>query len=54
MNMKDFWVEMAISVILAVLKQTVKSPEKKAELKKSMLKVRNNIDVVYADDEDFA
>ena len=49
----DFWTNMAISVVLSVLKEMIKNPAKKEELKKAMLKVRNQIEVVYTEDPDF-
>lgn len=52
--MTDFWLEMALSVLFATLKQIIKNPEKKADVKKAMLKLRNTIDVAYGDDTDFA
>lgn len=46
----DLLIPMAVSVIIS----SVKNPAKKAELKKAMLKVRNTINQVYANDPDFA
>lgn len=50
----DFWLEMAITVILSTLKQLTKNPQKKTDIKRAMLKVRNTIDTVYGEDQDFA
>lgn len=49
MDQVDLWINFGISVILSALK----SPAKKAGLKKAMLKVRNAINVAYAGDPDF-
>ncbi len=51
--MNDFWVDMALSVLFSVLKQVVKNPAKKAELKKAMLKLRDTINIAYGGDPDF-
>lgn len=48
--MADFLISMAISVILTTLKEAIKNPEKKAALKRAMLKIRDNINVVYPED----
>jgi hypothetical protein len=52
--MFDFYISMALAVLFQVLKQVVKNPKSKEELKKAMLKLRNAINTAYADDEDFA
>jgi len=46
----DFYVSMAISVILNVIKQAVTSKPKKAALKNALLKVRDNINLLYPED----
>lgn len=43
----NFFLDMAISVILSTLKELVKNRKKKAGLRKAMLKVRDTIDAVY-------
>lgn len=48
--MDDLIISMAISVVLS----TIKNPEKKAKLKKALLKVRNQINLAYKNDLDFA
>lgn len=48
----DFWINMAISCILAMLNE--KTPNKLHELKRAMLKIRNKINEVYAGDPDFS
>lgn len=50
----NFFLGMAISVLLSTLKEIVKNKEKKAEMKKAMLKVSRAINTVYGDDPDFA
>lgn len=44
---------MAITVILSAIKESVKNKTKKAALKSALLKVRNAINTMYADDADF-
>jgi len=51
--MGDFWVDMALAIVFSVLKQVVKNPERKAALKRALLKLRNTIDAAYAGDADF-
>jgi hypothetical protein len=41
---------MAIAVVLSV----IKNPDKKAKLKKALLKVRNQINFAYKNDPEFA
>lgn len=48
--MEDMIITMALSIILA----TIKNPAKKASLKAVMLKIRNAINVSYAGDPDFS
>jgi predicted solute-binding protein len=48
----DFWVEMALSVVFAVLREVVKNPTRKAALKKAMVKLRNVVTVAYPPDQD--
>lgn len=43
----DFYISMAISVVLTAIKQAVKSPEKAEELKRAFLKIRDQIDLLY-------
>ncbi len=51
--MPEYLIQMAITVLLSVLKESVKNEQKKADLKKAMLKIRNAINTLYAGDEDF-
>ncbi len=46
----DFYISMAIAVVLAAIKQAVKSPEKAEALKLALLKVRNQIEILYPED----
>lgn len=43
----DFYISMAISVILTAIKQAVKNPDKAEDLKRGLLKVRDQIDLLY-------
>jgi len=45
----DFWITMGTAAILA----TIKNPDKRAALKKVMLKIRNSINAAYTGDPDF-
>lgn len=46
----DFFLSMAISVILTSIKQAVKNPEKAEEIKRAMLKVRDQISLLYPEE----
>lgn len=48
--MDDLVISMAIAVVLSV----IKNPDKKAKLKKALLKVRNQINFAYKNDPEFA
>ena len=48
--MEELIIQMAITIVLS----TVKNPAKKAQLKKTMLKIRNTINMTYAGDPDFS
>jgi len=45
----EYLESMAISIILAALKIAVKNPEKAAGLKSALLKVRDQISLLYPD-----
>lgn len=45
----DFWITMGTAAILAA----IKNPDRRASLKKVMLKIRNAINANYAGDPDF-
>lgn len=47
----DVIVSMAITVILLTIKQAVKDPVKKAELRSALTKVRDAITALYPDEE---
>lgn len=49
MDMYDFWITMGTAAILA----TIKNADKRAALKKVMLKIYNSIKSAYAGDSDF-
>ncbi len=51
--MDDMLLQMGITFVLTAIKQSFKNPTKKAELKKAMLKVRDQINLLYAGDVDF-
>lgn len=51
--MDEYWVQLAITVLLTTIKQTVKNPAKKQDLKRAFLKVRDAINALYAGDPDF-
>jgi len=48
-----FSIDMALAVLFRVLKNAVKSKQAKKDMKQSMLKLRNAINDLYADDPDF-
>jgi hypothetical protein len=50
----DFLVSMGLSVLFTSLKQFVKNPQSKENMKKGLLKLRNAINAAYIDDPDFA
>jgi hypothetical protein len=41
------FLSLALSIILSALKQSVKNPAKKEELRKAMLELRDTIDLIY-------
>ncbi len=45
--------DMGVSFVLTAIKAAFKSEEKKAELKKVFLKIRNQINALYFGDPDF-
>jgi hypothetical protein len=51
--MDNMFISMGISILLTALKDSVKNPKKKEELRKAMLKVYTSIKALYAGDEDF-
>ena len=51
--MNDMLLNMGISFVLTAIKESVKNPEKKENLKKVFLKIYNAIGSLYAGDPDF-
>ena len=51
--MESVLFELGISFVFTALREAVKNPTKKASLKKVMLKIKNQIDIVFSDDPDF-
>jgi ABC-type uncharacterized transport system YnjBCD ATPase subunit len=49
MNM-SIWENLAISVILAAIKEAVKNEQRKEALKAALLKVRNAINLLYPEE----
>lgn len=49
----SFLIDLAVSVILSLLKQVVKNPAKKAQMRKVFLKVFNATRQAYPNDPDF-
>lgn len=45
----DYFLNMAIAIVLATIKEAFKNPEKKEQVKRAMLKIGANIDMVYGD-----
>jgi UDP-N-acetyl-D-mannosaminuronic acid transferase (WecB/TagA/CpsF family) len=50
----DWLFDLGISAVLSALKQAVKNPERKAAIRRAMLKVYTQIGIVFAADSDFA
>lgn len=51
--MDSFFFDLAISTVLSVIKAAFKSDDKRASVKKALLKVRNQINALYSGDPDF-
>ena len=47
------WLNLAIRVVITALKEALKNPVKKQQLKKVMLELYMSIKAVYSDDPDF-
>lgn len=45
----DYFLHMASAVVLAAIKEAFASPEKATMIKRAMLKIRANIDLLYGD-----
>ena len=51
--MENVLFDLGISFVFTSLREAVKNAEKKAKLKKIMLKIKNQIEIVFSDDPDF-
>lgn len=51
--MSEVWISMAISLVLLAIKDSVKNPARKADLRKAFLKIYNAIKDLYAGDPEF-
>jgi len=51
--MDNMLLNMGISFVLTAIKESFKNPAKKEQLKRAMLKIRNQINALYAGDADF-
>jgi hypothetical protein len=51
--MDEMLLQMGITFVLTAIKQSFKNPARKEDLKKVMLKIRNQINLLYAGDPDF-
>jgi len=51
--MENVLFDLGISFVFTALREAVKNAEKKAKLKKIMLKIKNQIEIVFSDDPDF-
>lgn len=45
----DYFLNMAIAIVLATIKEAFRNPQKAEAIKKAMLKIRANIDLLYGD-----
>lgn len=51
--MENVLFDLGISFVFTALRESVKNPQKKAAVKRVMLKIKNQIDLVFGDDPDF-
>jgi hypothetical protein len=51
--MDSFFFDLAVSTVLSVIKAAFKSKSRRADLKRALLKVRNQINALYYGDPDF-
>jgi hypothetical protein len=49
--MIDFYVNLGLSIVFSVLAQVVKNPEKKEELKRALVKLRDQLLFIYPVEE---
>ncbi len=52
--MYDYLVPMALAILFEVLKNVIKNPKSKAQMKAACLKLRNAINAAYNGDPDFS
>lgn len=50
---ENIFFDLGVSAIFTALKAAIKNPQKKADLKAVLLKIRNKINEAYAGDPDF-
>jgi hypothetical protein len=46
----DYLLNIAIAIVLATIKEAFKNPEKKEAVKKALLKIKNNIELLYGEE----
>ncbi len=49
----DYFFDVAVAIILSTIKAAFKNPSSAEKLKKVLLKIRNQITLLYANDEEF-
>jgi hypothetical protein len=50
--MNDIAINMLITTLVGILADTVKNPKSKAKLKKNLLRLRDAIDALYAEEDE--
>ena len=48
----DTWTSIGLTIVLGAIKDSVKNPKKKEEMRKALLKVRDQINALYPEDTD--
>jgi hypothetical protein len=51
--MDKAWINIGITLVLSVIKDSFKNPKAKEEFKKALKKIRDQINLLYADDPEF-
>ncbi|MFN0108518.1 MAG: hypothetical protein ACKVZH_06655 [Blastocatellia bacterium] len=51
--MESILFDIGISAVFTALREAIKNPDKKAKLKRVMLKIKKQIEIVFGDDPDF-
>lgn len=46
----DYLLNMAIAIVLATIKEAFKNPERKEQVKRAMLKIKANIELLYGEE----